>query len=121
MNTSAEVLTLAAVIAGLIGFVYSWLRLLKTYGEESFHWRDWISLAALALASVALFLRFVMPAFWGSDFGAQVRFAQTWTKVSVRICLMTLLLGIFGRLRLIVPIGCACFGTAVFWIMSTIP
>jgi hypothetical protein len=62
-----------------------------------------------------------MPAFWGSDFGLQIQTAQTWTKVSVRICALSLVLSFFGRLRLIVPVACACVGTAVFWVMSTIP
>ena len=121
MSTSVQVLILACCVAGLIGFLYSWFRLLKTSSEKWFCWRDWVSLAAVALASVAVFLRFVMPAFWVSDFGAQVRVAQTWTKVSVRICALAPLLGFLGRPRLIAPIASACFGTAVFWIMSTIP
>jgi hypothetical protein len=121
VRTFWDILTVAIVIAGVIGFFYSWVRLIRAYGENSFHWRDWISFAALALASVVLLLRFVMPALWGIDFGVQVRIADAWTKVSVRFCALGLLLGFLGRPRLIVPITLACIGVAVFWVMSTIP
>jgi len=62
-----------------------------------------------------------MPALWGSDFGGQVRMAQAWTKVSVRMCAVALVLGLVGRPRFIVPIVVASLATAGFWVLSTIP
>ncbi len=121
MNAFLDILTVAVVIAGVAAFFYAWFRLLKTSVEKLFSWRDGISMAAIALATVAVFLRFVMPAFWGSDFGDQVRFADKWAAVSLKICALGLLVTFFGRPRLIAPIGIACVGTAVFWVMSTIP
>jgi len=73
------------------------------------------------IASGAVLLRFVMPALWGSDFGGQVRMAQAWTKVSVRMCAVALVLGLVGRPRFIVPIVVASLATAGFWVLSTIP
>jgi len=121
LSTSVTVLTWGAVITGLIGFAYSWFFLLKISGEKSLGWREWLSLLAVGFVSVAAFLRFLMPLFWSNDFGTQVHIAQTWTKVSVRICALGLLVCFIGRPRLILPIVVACFGTAVFWVMSTIP
>jgi hypothetical protein len=121
VSTSVEVFVFGALLAGFIGFAYSWLRLLKTSQEKSFGWRDWVSLAAIALVSLVVLLWFVMPAFWGSDFGDKVRVARAWTKVSVRICALGLVLCFLGRPRLIVSIAFACFGAAVFWVMSTVP
>lgn len=128
MSTSVQVFILACCIAGLIGFAYSWFFLLKVSGQNSLRWRDWVSLAAVGLASVAVFLRFVMPALmpsadWGTGVGVgeQVHFVQAWTKVSVRICAVALVMALLGRPRLILPIVVACFGTGLFWVMSTVP
>jgi hypothetical protein len=121
LRTFWDILTVAIVIAGVIGFFYSWFRLIKAYRNKSFRGRDWVSLAAIVLVSVAVFLRILMPTLWGSDFGAEVRFAEAWTRVSVRFCALGLLLGFLGRPRLIVPITLACLGVAVFWVVSTIP
>lgn len=121
MSTSVQVFVLIGLFAGLIGFAYAWFSLLKTSADKSFAWRDWISMGAIGLASLAVVLRFVMPAFWGTEFGMQVRAAQAWTRVSLRICAVALILGLVGRPRLVVPIVFACFGTALFWVMSTIP
>ena len=121
MSTLSHLAWLAFFIAGFLCFAYSWFALLKTSPDKSFRWRDRVSLLALLIASGAVLLRFVMPVFWGSDFGRQVQTAQAWTKVSVRGCAVALLLGLAGRPRLILPILVACLATASFWVMSTIP
>jgi hypothetical protein len=121
MSKLEQALILMSCFAGLVGFAYAWFSLLKRSTDKSFGWRDWISVGAISLASLAVVLRFVMPAFWGTDFGARVQAAQAWTKVSVRICAIALVLGLAGRPRLIVPIAFASFGTMLFWVMSTIP
>jgi H+/Cl- antiporter ClcA len=112
---------LAFLLAGFLGFVYSWFFLLRMSPDKSFRWRDRISLLALTIASGAVLVRFVMLFFWGSDFGGQVRVAQEWTKVSVRMCAAALVLALTGRPRFIVPLLVACLATAAFWVMSTIP
>jgi hypothetical protein len=89
--------------------------------DKSFRWRDRISLLALVIASGAVLLRFVMPIFWGSDFGGQVRMADAWGKVSVRMCAVALVVSLAGRPRFIAPLVVACVATAGFWVTSTIP
>jgi hypothetical protein len=121
VSTLAQVAFIAFLIAGFLCFVYSWFVVLKMRSDKSFRWRDRISLLALVIASGAVLLRFVMPAFWGSDFGEQVRAAEAWSKVSVRMCAVALVLVFAGRPRFIVPLVVACLATAGFWVMSTIP
>ena len=121
MSILSQLAWIAFLIAGFFCFVYSWFVLLRMSPDKPFRWRDRISLLALIIASGAVLLRFVMPAFWGSDFGGQVRMAQAWTKVSVRICAGALVLSFVGRPRFIVPLVVACLATAGFWVMSTIP
>jgi hypothetical protein len=121
VSTLSQVAWIAFLIAGFFCFVYSWFVLLRMSSDKSFRWRDRISLLALIIASGAVLLRFVMPAFWGSDFGGQVRIADAWAKVSVRMCAVALVLGLAGRPRFIVPLVVACLATAGFWVMSTIP
>jgi hypothetical protein len=121
VSTLAQVAWIAFLIAGFLCFVYSWFFLLKMSADKSFRWRDRVSLLALVIASGTVLLRFVMPAFWGPDFGEQVRVAGAWTKLSVRMCAVALVLGLAGRPRLIVPLVVACLATTGLWVMSTIP
>jgi hypothetical protein len=121
VSTLSQLAWIAFFIAGFFCFVYTWFVLLRMSPDQPFPWRDRISLFALIIASGAVVLRFVMPAIWGSDFGAQVRMAQAWTKVNIRMCAVALVLGFVGRPRFIVPLVVACLATAGFWVMSTIP
>jgi hypothetical protein len=121
VSTLSHVAWIAFLIAGFLCFVYSWFVLLKMSADKSFRWRDRISLLALVIVSGAVLMRFVMPAFWGLDFSGKVQVAQSWTKVSLRMCAAALALGLAGRPRFIVPLLVACLATAVFWVMSTIP
>jgi hypothetical protein len=63
----AQATLMVSLIAGFLCFVYSWFVVLKMRADRSFRWRDRISFPALAIASGAVFLRFAMPAFRGSD------------------------------------------------------
>lgn len=128
MSTSLQVALLTLMVAGLLCFGYSWFSLLKMLPDKSFRWRGRISLLALSMISVAVCLRFVMPALWpaanwssGVGVREQVHFAELWTKICVRTCAGALLLALIGRPRFIVPIGVASLATAIFWVMSTVP
>lgn len=121
MSTLSQLAWIAFFIGGFFCLVYSWVVLVKTSPEKPRRWRDRLSLLALLLASLAAFLRFVMPAFWPPDFGKQVQIAVAWARVSVGMCAIALVLGLAGRPRLIAPIVVACFATAAFWVISTIP
>jgi hypothetical protein len=113
------------LILGLCCFLYAWFVLLKRSTESSVTWRERISLVAMMVTSVALCLRFVMPAFmpaadWQTGVGvdAQVHSAAIWTKVGARSATVALLLGLIGRPRLIAPIGIACLSTVLELIME---
>jgi len=116
-----DLIPVAILLTCVMGFFYSWFRLAQSYAEKSWRWRDWTSFAAMALVSVDILIRFVMPAFWGQDLGDKVRLADKWAAVSLVVCAVGLLLGLLGRPRLIAPIASACIGTALFWVLSTIP
>jgi hypothetical protein len=116
-----DLVAVAILLAGAAGFVYSWFRLLRSYTEKSLRSRDWLSFAAIVLVSAVVILWFVMQATSRHDFGDQVRFADRCAKVSIGICGVAMLAGFLGRPRLVVPVTLACFGVAVFWILSTIP
>ena len=121
VGTLWQIACYAFLIVGFLCFAYSWFFLLKTWSDNSFRWRNRLSLFALSIASGAVLLRFVMPTFWGADFGTQVHTAQEWTKASVRGCAVGLLLALAGRPRLIVPVVVVCLATSMFWVLSTIP
>jgi hypothetical protein len=67
----AQVTLMVSLIAGFLCFVYSWFVVLKMRAGKSFRWRDRIRFLALVIAPGAVFLRFIMPAFWGSDVGSK--------------------------------------------------
>ena len=128
MSTSYQIGETVFLIAGLCCFIYAWFYLLKRSTETPVAWRERISLAAMIVASIALCLRFVMPAFlpsadWGTGVGvaAQVHSAAVWTKVGARSATVGLLLGLIGRPRLIVPISIASLSIVLFWVESTVP
>jgi hypothetical protein len=128
VSTLSQMAWIAFLIAGFLCFVYSWFVLLRMSADKSFKWRNRLSLLALSMASVAVFLRFIMPAFWpiadwssGVGVGEQVRFAELWTKICVRTCAAALLIALIGRPGFIVPIAVVSLATASFWVMSTIP
>lgn len=128
MSDLVQALILAIGLAGMAGFVYAWFFLWKVSVESGLRWREWVSLTALGLASLAVILwcvtlPFTPAANWGTGEGVdhQIRFVEAWTKLSVRICAAGLVIGLAGRPRLILPVSFACVGTALFWIMSTIP
>jgi hypothetical protein len=50
-----------------------------------------------------------------------MRWIEAWHKPILPTLLAALILGFFGRPRLIVPIIIACAGMSLFWIISTIP
>jgi len=110
----------AFLFAGVMGFGYSWLWLLKKSADKTFGWREWISVIAIGLATLAVVLRFAMPAFWPAALDMRYHAAQEWIRVSFGLCDAALIIGLAGRPRLIVPIALASCGTAVFWVMSTI-
>ena len=123
-NTIATILVLMAPI----GFVYSWYFYFTSMPWKSSGWRGRVTLASLVLISLAVLLwpamMVLMPAAdWGSGAGVghQVRWVYARAGVALILLLAALVLGLFGRPRLILPIAVACIGSGVFWLMSTMP
>jgi hypothetical protein len=53
--------------------------------------------------------------------GREVQWADAWERGAVRILLVALILCLFGRPRLILPIAVSCVGAALFWFFSNMP
>jgi len=49
------------------------------------------------------------------------RTIDEWTAAAIVVCGSALILSLLGRPKLIIPIALTCFGTAAFWIGTTIP
>jgi hypothetical protein len=83
-----------------------------------------LSLVSLVIVLWPVSMVVLMPkAEWvsGAGVGHQVRWMEAWESGAFRALVVALVLGLFGRPRLILPIAVACVGTALFWRFSTIP
>jgi hypothetical protein len=117
-NTIAIFLVLLAPV----GLVYSWWFYLSRMKKEQAGWRKRVTLLALALVSLVVLLWPVMVALAPRvGVGHQLEWIESWHRPVFRTLLVALVLGLFGRRRLILPIAVACVGTAVFWLVSTMP
>ena len=112
------------ILLAPVSLCYGWFRI----SREPLGWRRGVTVTALALVSVAILAWPVrgalMPkADWASGVGVgeQIRFAEVWERAALRGLLVALVLGLFGRPRLIGPIVVACIGAALFWVFSTMP
>jgi hypothetical protein len=120
----ATVVVLLAPIGLLYGWFFYWTRM----RYESRSWRNRIAVVSLVLVSLAVLswpaMAMLAPKVdWVTYVGAQrqLDWVDAWEKVALRTLLGALVLGLFGRPRLILPIAVACVGTALFWIFSTMP
>jgi hypothetical protein len=116
------------ILLAPVGLVYSWFFYLTRMKKEQTGWRKRVTLLSLSLVSLVVLLWPVMVALapragWGSGVGVghQVEWIESWHRPVFRTLLVALVLGLFGRPRLILPIAVACVGTAVFWLVSTMP
>jgi hypothetical protein len=123
-NAIATILMLMAPF----GFVYSWYFYFTSMPWKSSGWRGRVTLASLVLISLAVLLwpvmMVLMPAAdWvsGAGVGHQVQWVYARAGVASILLLAALLLGLFGRPRLILPIVVACIGAGLFWLFSTMP
>jgi hypothetical protein len=114
-NTVGIVLVLLAPV----GLVYSWCFYLTRMKKEQTGWRKRVTLLSLALVSLVVLLWPVMVAL--TRRADDVGWIESWHRPIFRTLVVALVLGLFGRPRLILPIAAACVGTAVFWMVSTMP
>lgn len=116
------------VLLAPAGLIYGWVFYLTRMRREPAGWRSPVTLLSLVLVSVTALLWPVMwllipPADWGSGVGVghQVQWVEAWHRPIFRTLMVALVLGLLGRPRLIGPIAVACVGTALFWLLSTMP
>jgi hypothetical protein len=128
MSTIANTIVTVIILLAPVGLIYAWIFYARQIAGKAAGWRGRMTLAALVLVSLTVLLwpvaRMTMPAAnWGTGVGVgeQVRWVQAWERGALRILLGALVLTLFGRPRLIVPITMACVGTGLFWIFSDIP
>jgi hypothetical protein len=116
------------VLLGAVAFVYSWSFYLTKIAREPSAWRNRVTLSSLGLVSLTILLWIIREmlfpkADWASGAGVtyQVHWAETWERVALRILAVALVLALFGRPRLILPIVLGCLGSGLFWIFTTMP
>jgi hypothetical protein len=125
VNLVATILILLAPV----GLIYGWVFYSTRMKAEARSWRKRATLLSLILVSLVIVLWpvtmvvLVPRADWlsGAGVGHQVRWMEAWERGAFRALVVALVLGLFGRPRLILPIAVACVGTALFWSFSTIP
>lgn len=117
MNLVATIL----ILLSPAGLVYAWVFYWTRMRTESGNWRGRATFVSLVLVSLAIALwpvsRVLMPrGDWGSGAGVadQVQWVDSWERGTIRILLVALILCLFGRPRLILPIAVACVGAAFF-------
>jgi hypothetical protein len=111
------------IILAPFAWISGWWFGLKGTTQQPKSWQNWVSITSLGLVTVAGLLWFPAALFasrngWASE---HVRTVQAWSGIAVLICAAALVLSLFGKPRLILPIVVACLGAASFWIGTTIP
>jgi hypothetical protein len=124
VNLVGTILVLLAPVA----LIYGWVCYFTPASEEPKGWRSRFTLLSLALVSLAILLWLltmlrVPGADWRSGVGVGQQVTWVYTRAKAALCalLAALILCLFGRPRLILPIGLACVGTGLFWLFSTMP
>jgi hypothetical protein len=119
---------IAVLVVTPVSIAYSWFFYFKKMHWAEQTWRSHVTFVALILISLVVLawpvMIFALPkADWGAGSGVdhQMAYIESWHHVVFRTCAGTLILSLFGRPRLILPLVVACFGTAFFWLMSTTP
>jgi len=95
----------------------SWWFSLKAIAQERTNWRNKMSLAALAIATITGWL-WLPAAFYASSHLVVV---DKWVSIAVLLCAVAIIVCFFGKPKLIIPIALTCLGTASFWVGSTVP
>ena len=111
------------ILIGLAPFAWfaSWWFGLKAL-ERDKNWRTRLSIAALSIVTIAAALWFPAGLYASKhSISGNARTIDEFTAVAVLTCGFALILSLFGRPKLIVPIVVTCLGAASWWFGTTIP
>ena len=118
----------ALILITPVAWISAWWFLIGAYKREPRRWRIRLSFTSLALLTIAGLLFIPIAIYnsgvdWKSGEGIETHMRHTLlaTAVAIRICGAALLLSLFGKPKLVALIVVACIGTALFWVVSTIP
>jgi hypothetical protein len=128
VTTAENIVATLLVLLSPVGLLYGWYFYFSRMRHEPRSWRTWISVVSLTLASLAVLSWPVMAllaprADWKTYAGVrgQLEWVEAWHRPIFRTLLAALVLCLFGRPRLILPIAVGCIGAALFWLFSTMP
>ena len=118
-------ISIVLILLAPCALVYGWFFISRRMATEAASWRNRISVLSLSLISFVALLWPVMMGLAlranGKGIGVDEQWIEAWHKLILRTLLAALILGFLGRPRLILPIAVASIGTAMFWILSTMP
>ena len=123
-----ELISTIITLLAPVGLIYSWFFYFARIRKEPSRWRNRASFSSMTLVSLVvltwpLMVALVPKVDWVSGNGVdrEMQWVEAWHPPILRALLVALVLAFLGRPRLILPMGVACVGTAMFWIMSTMP
>jgi hypothetical protein len=118
----------ALILLSPVGILYGWFFFATRMRPEDSSWRNRISVFSLSLVSLVAASWPIMPglmphADWGTGAGVghQMDWVEAWHKPVLRTLLAAMILSLFGRGRLIIPIVMGGVGIGLFWLVSTMP
>ena len=113
------------ILLSPVGILYGWFYLARQHDSS---WRNRVSMISLSLLSIMTALWPIMLALmprgdWSTGAGVarQMDWVEGWHKPVLRTLLAAIILGVFGRARLIGPILIGGVGIGLFWLLSTAP
>jgi hypothetical protein len=116
------------ILLAPVGILYGWFFCATRMQREGPSWRNRVSVISLSLVSIVavlwpVTLGLLPRADWGAGVGVdhQMAWVEAWHRPILRTLLVAMILGLFGRARLILPIVAGCVGVGMFWIVSTGP
>lgn len=128
MSKSENTIVTALILLGPVGILYGWFLWATRLRREDWSWRNRISVFSLSLVSLVaaswpIMLGLMPHADWGTGAGVghQMDWVEAWHKPVLRILLASMIVGLFGRGRLIIPIVMGGVGIGLFWLVSTMP
>jgi hypothetical protein len=116
------------VLLAPVGLIYGWVCYFTPASDEPGALRGRATLLSLALISLAaalwlITMLYLPGADWrtGAGVGHQIAWEYARARVALYASLAALVMCLFGRPRLILPISVACIGTGLLWVVSTMP